>query len=268
MKWIWYADLGNCTLHWGAWAEDTWRTSDRVSIERLKAPGGLQIINEDLAGSGLAPRNCQQAVLCVSAPATRTLVERWVRETLETDTAVLGTDFQAGILTEYYDPAQVGQDRLANARGAIARCGTPVVVVDFGSCLTCDAITADGVFVGGAIAPGLPGYRKALASIGHLQEPLAEALTAPDPPPQSPGRSASECLSVGIYYGLAGSADRLIAIMRRHLAADAPVIATGGDAPTIAPLCQTQMSIEPMLTLDGLRLVYEHNNGFGREPAF
>ncbi len=259
MKWIWYADLGNCTLHWGGWAENSWRASGRVSTKHLQGPDGLQIIKEELARSGLVASDCQQAVLCATAPATKTSIERWVAQILMTATAVLGTDFQAGIPTEYYHPGQVGQDRLANARGAIERCGAPVVVVDFGSCLTCDAISAEGVFVGGAIAPGLPGCRKAIVSIGHLAEPLEEALAQQGLAPLRPGRSTSECLSLGIYYGLAGSAERLVAIMRQHLAADAPVIATGGDARTIIPLCQTQMSVEPMLTLDGLRLAYERS---------
>ncbi len=262
MTWIWYADLGNCTLHWGAWAESSWQACARMGVDVLNSPDGFHVIKEQLAQSNLAPNDCQQAILCVSTAAQSTLVPNFAREFLETETKVLGVDFQADISTEYYHPAQVGQDRLANAVAAVERYGVPVVILDFGSCVTCDAVSAEGVFVGGAIAPGLPAYRHGIRSATpHLEPAIQEVLGTEDMPAKRPGRSTSECLSLGIYYGLAGATDRLVTIMREYLAAESPVVATGGDVETIAPLCHTQMDIEPMLTLDGLRLAYESGQG-------
>ena len=259
MKWTWYADLGNCTLHWAAWAEQGWQASARVSVPILGTPRAAELIEQDLTQSNLSAANCQRAALCVSAPPKRTAVEDVARELLHSVVKVLGADFQADIPTQYHDPAEVGQDRLANAVAAVQMCGAPAVVVDFGSCLTVDAISSEGVFVGGAIAPGLPGYESGLASVIHLREALEEALGSGQVPAPQPGGSTAECLALGTYYGLAGSADRLVAVMREYLGTEAPVIATGGDARRITPLCKTEIAIEPMLTLEGLRLAYERS---------
>lgn len=258
MKWTWYADLGNYTLHWAAWT-NAWRASGRVSVEVLGTPKVAATIKEELIQADLALDNCQQTVVCISAPSKRKFVEELAREVLHGAVKVLGSDFQADIPTEYYDPAQVGQDRLVNALAAVQTYGAPVVVVDFGSCLTVDAVSEEGVFVGGAIAPGLPGYHSGITSVAHLTAALEQALESRNIPAEQPGRSTADCLALGVHYGLAGSADRLVAVMHQHVGTDAPVIATGGDATRLAPLCQTEMTIEPMLTLNGLRLAHERS---------
>ena len=260
MKWIWYADWGNWTLHWGAWAEHQWHTAQRVSVRELDTPDGKPVIAQQLAASGLSSDGCQQAVVCVSAPAKTAAAVELAQTLLDTNIQIMGRDFLADLPTEYYDPTQIGQDRLANALAAMEMEGCPVVVLDFGSCLTCDAVSADGVFLGGAIAPGLPASRGGIADLApHLRIEAERTGVAKDTVIVQPGRTTTECLSLGLHYGLAGAADRLVAVMREYLADEAPVVATGGDAPEIAPLCQTAMSVEVMLTLDGLRLAYSHS---------
>ncbi len=260
MKWIWYADWGNWTLHWGAWAEHQWHTAQRVSVHELDTPDGEPVIAQQLAAAGLSSDGCQQAVVCVSAPAKTAAAVELAQTLLNTNIQIMGRDFLADLPTQYHDPAQIGQDRLANALAAMEMHGCPVVVLDFGSCLTCDAISADGVFLGGAIAPGLPASRRGIADLTpHLQIEADAAGMAKDTVIAQPGHSTRECLSLGLHYGLAGAADRLVAVMQQYLADEAPVVATGGDAPQIAPLCQTAMSVEVMLTLDGLHLAHSQD---------
>ena len=259
MKWTWYADLGNCTLHWAARTAQRWQATGRLSVAALGTPEALATIKEELSRADLTPGDCQEAVLCVSSPARESAVADVVGDVLPGAIKILGVDFHADFPTEYHDPAQVGADRLANVLGAVQACGTPVVVVDFGSCLTVDAISATGVFLGGAIAPGLPSIRKGLAEIAHIRGAVQQALEPAALPTQPPGHSTAECLALGIYYGLAGSADRLAAIMRQHVGISAPVIATGGDATRLAPLCDTEMTVGQMLTLNGLRIAYERS---------
>jgi len=257
MSWVWYADVGNCTVHTAAWVESQWQAPMRVSVDLLGSAAGNQPLLTSLEEAGLKVADCEEAVLCISSPARRGLAERFALTQLETDVAVAGDDFPVQVGTNYYDPTQIGVDRLLNALAAIQKVGKPCVVVDFGSCLTCDAVTREGVLTAGAIAPGLPIMQHALTDrIPHLQEALQEALEQFGSAPPA-GRSTAEGLSLGLVQGLAGTADRLIRIMQDRLSVAAPVIATGGDAATIVPHCQTEMATDEMLTLNGLCLAYE-----------
>jgi len=261
MSWVWYADVGNCTMHAAAWAGSQWQAPVRVSVDLLGSTAGDEALLTAWHEAGLKIADCEKAVLCISSPARRGLVEQFAVNRLETDVAVAGEDFPVEVTTDYYDPAQIGVDRLLNALAAIQNVGKPYVVVDFGSCVTCDAITQQGVLTAGAIAPGLPTMQEGLiSSIPHLRDAVHDALEQPGSAVPA-GRSTAEGLSLGIIQGLAGTADRLIRIMQDRLSVNAPVIATGGDAATIAPHCQTEMTTDEMLTLNGLRLAYEASQG-------
>jgi len=257
MNWVWYADVGNCTVHAAAWAGSQWQAPVRVSVDLLGCAAADQALLTALREAGLKATDCEKAVLCLSSPARRTLAEQFAANQLEANVAVAGDDFSIRVATDYYDPTQIGTDRLLNALAAIESVGKPCVVVDFGSCLTCDAVTREGVLTAGAIAPGLPTMQQGLiSSISHLGDAVQEALERFRSTPPA-GRSTAEGLSLGLIQGLAGMADRLITIMQQRLDSVANIIATGGDAATIAPHCQTEMTRDEMLTLNGLRLAYE-----------
>ncbi len=257
MSWVWYADVGNCTVHAVAWAGSQWQAPVRVSVDLLGCAAGDEALLTALHDAGLKAADCEKAVLCLSSPARRSHAEQFAVNQLETDVAVAGDDFPVDVETDYYDAAQIGVDRLLNALAAIESVGKPCVVVDFGSCLTCDAVTQEGVLTAGAIAPGLPIMRQALANtIPHLCEALEEALEQPGSALPA-GRSTAEGLSLGIIQGLAGSADRLISIMHRKVGRRASIVATGGDMHLMMPHCEARMIAAEMLTLDGLRLAYE-----------
>lgn len=257
MSWVWYADVGNCTVHWGAWAEQEWQASDRLAADLLGSQQGNDLLLTALQEAGLKATDCEKAVLCISSPSRRAIAEQFAVNQLETDVAVASDDFPVGVQTDYYDPTQIGTDRLLNALAAIQKVGKPCVVVDFGSCLTCDAITRQGVLTAGAIAPGLPIMQQGLiSSIPHLGNAVQEVLKQPGNSPPA-GRSTAEGLSLGLIQGLAGMADRLISIMRRKIGRKASVVATGGDMHLMMPHCEARMIADEMLTLDGLRLAYE-----------
>jgi len=257
MSWVWYADVGNCTVHWGAWADQQWQASGRLAVDLVGCAEGDEALLTALHEAGLKIADCEKAALCLSSPARRSQAEQFAINQLETDVALAGEDFPVEVATDYYDPTQIGTDRLLNALAATQKVGGPSVVADFGSCLTCEAITADGVVTAGAIAPGLPIMSTALTdTIPHLREAVQEALKQPGNNPPV-GRSTAEGLSLGLIQGLAGMADRLITLMQQRLGIAALVIATGGDAATITPHCQTEMTTDEMLTLNGLRLAYE-----------
>ena len=258
MSWTWYADVGNCTMHSAAWAEGRWHAQSRIPVDLLEDGAWQAALLSAGEDAGLSSSDCEQAVVCVSSPNARSTVADFVARRLRVESVVAGEDFAVDVATDYHDPTQIGTDRLLNALAAIQKVGKPCVVVDFGSCVTCDAITAKGVLTAGAIAPGLPVVRAGLAhAVPHLARGQQDAMQLLGDGSLPAGRSTAEGLALGIVAATAGSADRLIELMRRRLDAQAPAVATGGDAELFAPHCQVQMTIDRMLTLDGLRLAYE-----------
>ena len=258
MSWTWYADVGNCTVHWAARAQGRWHAAGRLAVDLLERPDWQETLLAALEDFGLEAADCEQAVLCVSSPRQQANIDQFARQRLRSSSLVAQCDFPVKVATDYYDPAQIGADRLLNALAAMAKVGKPCVVIDFGSCLTCDAVTTEGVLTAGAIAPGLPVVQAGLRSaVPHLSEQLNEAVQLVRSGSVATGRGTAEGLALGILAGIAGTADRLIEIMCQRLGGPAPVVATGGDAELFAPHCAAAMVTDEMLTLEGLRLAYE-----------
>jgi type III pantothenate kinase len=151
---------------------------------------------------------------------------------------------------DYPQPSQIGADRLANAAGVLTRHGAPAIVVDFGTAVTFDVISAEPAYCGGVIAPGLgamTGYltrRTALLPAIELEEP-ASAI----------GKSTTHAMQAGAVFGYRGLVKEIIARIRGELPGCARIIATGGDAALIARGVPEIDAVDPDITLDGLRQV-------------
>jgi type III pantothenate kinase len=167
---------------------------------------------------------------------------------------VLGPGTRTGIPILYDDPREVGPDRIANAVAARERYGLPCIVVDFGTSTNFDAISAEGEYVGGVLAPGIEISMDALFA-------RAARLTKVDfvEPETVIGKTTTASLQSGLVYGFAGQVDGIVERMRSELGDSAPAIATGGLAELIAPHAKTIEKVDPLLTLDGLRLVWDRN---------
>ena len=168
---------------------------------------------------------------------------------------VLGPGTRTGIPILYDDPREVGPDRIANAVAARERYGAPCIVVDFGTSTNFDAVSADGEYVGGVLAPGIEISMDALFA-------RAARLTKVDfvEPETVIGKTTTSSLQSGLVYGFAGQVDGIVERMRTELGDSAPAIATGGLADLIAPHSKTIEKVDPLLTLDGLRLVWDRNS--------
>jgi type III pantothenate kinase len=158
-----------------------------------------------------------------------------------------------GVGIDYPKPNSIGPDRLANAVAAKLRFGAPVVVVDFGTAVTFDVVDANGNYVGGIIAPGLA----AMTTYLHEKTALLPKIEIREIK-SAIGKSTEEAMLVGAVHGYRGLVRELIAELKRELRAKKlPVVATGGYAKLIAAKLPEISAVEPDLTLEGLRLVWE-----------
>jgi type III pantothenate kinase len=155
------------------------------------------------------------------------------------------------------NPAEVGADRIVNAVVAFARHNKPLIIVDFGTAITFDCVSAAGEYIGGAIAPGLA---ISLAALGRETSKLP-AIDISSPPKNPIGTNTVDAIKSGIIHGYGGLVEGIIRQIKKQFSPDLPhVMATGGMARLIAPYAPSIKEVDPMLTLKGLQLLYEKNS--------
>jgi type III pantothenate kinase len=149
-------------------------------------------------------------------------------------------------------PQEVGPDRIVDAAGAVELYGAPVIVIDFGTATTFDCVNSRGEFIGGAIAPGITVASEAL--ISKAARLFRVELVQPK---EAIGRNTASNIQSGIIYGFAGLVDGLVERMRAEMGGSPTVVATGGLVAVIHKVSRTIQHVNPTLTLEGLRVVYE-----------
>lgn len=167
---------------------------------------------------------------------------------------VLGDNITAGIENRYENPEAVGADRLVAARAAYHKYGGPLIVVDFGTATTFDAVSASGAYLGGAIYPGIRISMDALFT-KTAKLPRVELVR----PEQVIGRNTIHSLQAGALYGYVGAVTNIVSAMKQELGGTATVVATGGLARLICDQTDLFAAIDRSLTLDGLLLIYEEH---------
>jgi len=169
---------------------------------------------------------------------------------------VIGPGIKTGMPLRFDNPKEVGADRIVNAVAAYAQYGGPAIVVDFGTATTFDLISADGEYLGGAIAPGIGISMEALFQRA-AKLPRVELVA----PPGVVGRNTVNSMQSGILYGFVGQVEGIVTRMQRELPTKARVVATGGLADLIGKHTAAVEVIDEFLTLAGLRMIYELNTG-------
>jgi type III pantothenate kinase len=204
-------------------------------------------------GTADGAREIASVVVSSSVPSVTAALRRMVTDWFAVSLVVVEPGIRTGMPILYDNPREVGADRIVNAVGAIDLFGGPCVVVDFGTATTFDVISAQGEYLGGAIAPGLE------ISMGALFEHAAALRRVELVAPASViGRSTVESMQSGAIFGHAGLVDGICRRIRAEHGG-ATVVATGGLCGVVAPYCEVVTAVEPWLTLHGLRILYARN---------
>jgi type III pantothenate kinase len=182
--------------------------------------------------------------------------EEFAREYVRAELLELGPGVRTGVPVRYDDPREVGPDRIANAVAAVERYGPPCIVVDFGTSTNFDVVSPEGEYVGGVLAPGIE------VSMDALFARAARLFKVDFVEPETViAKNTASSLQSGLVYGFAGQVDGIVERIRGELGVEAQTVATGGLADLIVPHARTLETIDPFLTLEGIRLVWERNSG-------
>jgi type III pantothenate kinase len=241
-------DVGNTHTHLGL------ANADRI-VKQINIPTKLWF------GRGAATfvkqfvgrNNINGAMMCSVVPRATPFVRKWVRAAWKLKLVELNSENAHGVGIDYPKPQTIGADRLANSVAAFKRFGAPVVVVDFGTAVTFDVVDPDGNYAGGIIAPGLA----AMTDYLHEKTALLPRIKITEPK-NVIGKSTEQAMLAGAVFGYRGLVRELIHELKREMkAAHLPVVATGGYADLMAAGLPEISNVEPNLTLEGLRLVWQ-----------
>jgi len=240
-------DIGNSSIAVAMYADDC--VSDRRNFDRDDIVGVGTSIQERMPNSD-GGHVAVVVIASVVPDSCRKLVD-WVEANMNIEALVVSDHIKLPIEIKLSHPEKIGVDRLCATAAAFDRRAEPCVVVDFGTAVTIDLVDGDGAFVGGAIMPGCDLQARALHE-HTAQLPLVE----PAHPEHAPGRNTVEAIQVGIHYGIAGAARGIVEAFATDLGYWPGVIATGGDAATVAESCGIIDAVVPDLCLMGIGLAY------------
>ena len=248
-------DVGNTQTHVGLFRGpellDHWRfhTARAATADEL-----VLVLSALLRLRDLGLRDVEATIVSCVVPSLAQEYDQVRQRYLEGRGALVGPSMKTGMPIRIDNPRELGADRLVNAIAAYERVGGPCIAVDFGTAINYDVVSGEGEYLGGVISPGI---EVSLEALSQRAAALPKVRLAP--PRAAIGRSTLEAMQSGVVFGYAGQVDGLVGRLREELGEEATAIATGGFAHVIVPCCQQIDETDDLLTLEGLRLIWERN---------
>lgn len=248
-------DIGNTNIVLGMYEDEELKFHWRIATDRNKTEDEYGMLVRNLFVSvGLSFEQVEGVIISSVVPPLNFAMERMCLKYFDKKPLVVGPGMKTGLNIKYEYPREVGADRIVNAVAAIHYYGTPLVIVDFGTATTFCYIDELGQYWGGAIAPGIGISTEALVSRA-AKLPRIEIAQ----PTSVIGRNTIAAMQSGIYYGFVGQVEGIVRRMIAEHKTEPKVVATGGLATLIANETDCIHVVDPNLTLQGLRLIYERN---------
>jgi type III pantothenate kinase len=248
-------DVGNTNTVLGVYEGQNLRAQWRLSTDRRQTADEYGILIRNLfALEGVEPRQVDALMVASVVPPLNSVLEEVAAKYFHLRAVFLGPGTRTGMAIHYDNPQEVGADRIADGVAAFEKYGGPCVVVDFGTAITFDAISEKGEYLGGVIAPGIGISAEAL-----FQQAARLPRVEIREPSRVIGTNTVGSMQSGLFYGTVGLVDGILDRLCAVLGAKTKVVATGGQASLVAAASKYKPPVDPSLTLDGLRIIYERN---------
>lgn len=235
-------DIGNTNISFGVFR-------GKRMIKRFDIPTknyGLKNLKKNLVKADM-----DDAVICSVVPRLTRILQQDLKNLLGRRPYIIGKDIKAPIRNLYRKPKQVGLDRLVNAFAGVTLYGAPLVIVDFGTAVTFDAVSKNKEYLGGMIVPG---FQISLDALGQRTALLPKIKL--EKPREFIGRDTKSSMLSGLVYGFAALTDNLVVRIKDKIGKNASVIGTGGNIGLISKYCKRIDRVDRDLTLKGLHLIY------------
>lgn len=248
-------DVGNTNIVLGVFKGKELLDHWRISTNRLETTDEYGVLVRNLFYlNGVNADEIDAVIISSVVPPIMPTLERMCQRYFGLVPLVIGPGVKTGMDIKYDNPREVGADRIVNAVAAYAKYGGPVIIIDFGTATTFCAVDKKGNYLGGSICPGIGISTDALvqrtSKLPRIEIRRTDHVIC---------RNTVESMQAGVYYGFVGQVDGIVSRMRKELGCNAKVVATGGLAVVFAPSAKSIDIVEPMLTLEGLRIIYERN---------